>query len=183
MYNDPQCFASQVLSHSLLVVGYDLVAPVPFWILKNSWGTNWGEAGYMRMAIAGGAGICGINFTPVRYPVVAAPNPCGPINPCGGGTCVATPSGDSNTCSDCPINFMPKFNIDGSQSCAPGTRALALDRKTLGVARPALPWTTLEHETLSLALPAPCGRIPVLRPKFVCASLEAYDTTKTEAEH
>ena len=33
----------------------------PYFLLQNSWGTGWGEDGFMRMAITGGRGVCGIN--------------------------------------------------------------------------------------------------------------------------
>jgi hypothetical protein len=32
------------------VVGYDDTADPPFWKLRNSWGTRWGEGGYFRVA-------------------------------------------------------------------------------------------------------------------------------------
>lgn len=33
----------------------------PYWLLQNSWGKDWGEDGFMRIAVTGGNGICGIN--------------------------------------------------------------------------------------------------------------------------
>lgn len=48
-----QC--GSVVDHSVLAVGYT----PEYWILKNSWGTSWGEHGYIR--IARGHNVCGIN--------------------------------------------------------------------------------------------------------------------------
>lgn len=48
-----QC--GSAVDHAALVVGY---TPT-YWILKNSWGTSWGEHGYIR--IARGHNVCGIN--------------------------------------------------------------------------------------------------------------------------
>ena len=77
VYRDPACYTYS-LNHAVLVVGYliagtDHDAPrlaPPFWVIRNSWGTDWGDGGYMRMGIEGGDGICGINVLPPLYPVV-----------------------------------------------------------------------------------------------------------------
>ncbi|CAI5969235.1 unnamed protein product, partial [Closterium sp. NIES-64] len=121
-YNDPACFANQVVNHAVVIVGYDLLAAPPLWLVRNSWGAGWGDQGYMQLAIAGGNGVCGVNTMPAIYPTILGPDPCGPINPCGGGTCKATVGAASkkqvNTCT-CPNNFIPVTNIDKTQTCAP----------------------------------------------------------------
>jgi len=58
------------LDHGVLAVGYGSDNGTPYFLVKNSWGTSWGEQGYIRLADVGdGAGICGCQMAPV-YPTV-----------------------------------------------------------------------------------------------------------------
>jgi C1A family cysteine protease len=57
------------LDHAVLAVGYDMTANPPYWYVKNSWGTWWGEGGYIRLQVVDGYGICGVQMSPA-YPVV-----------------------------------------------------------------------------------------------------------------
>jgi cathepsin L len=61
------------LDHGVLIVGYGIDGANKYYILKNSWGTSWGEKGYMRIVdkptLNGGAGQCGMMLNPC-YPVV-----------------------------------------------------------------------------------------------------------------
>ncbi|XP_049607286.1 cathepsin O isoform X2 [Syngnathus scovelli] len=45
-------------NHAVLVVGYDATGEIPFWIVQNSWGTEWGKEGYVYVKI--GSNLCGI---------------------------------------------------------------------------------------------------------------------------
>ncbi len=52
----------QVGGHAIEIVGWGVDSlmnpPIPFWIIKNSWGTDWGDNGYFRMKR--GNNECGI---------------------------------------------------------------------------------------------------------------------------
>merc|ERR1712224_39511 len=41
------------LDHAVLAVGYDSSS----WKIKNSWGTGWGEAGYIRLRMGNTCGV------------------------------------------------------------------------------------------------------------------------------
>jgi len=45
------------LDHCVQLVGYDLTQSTPFWIVRNSWGADWGESGYIRLQY--GQDTCG----------------------------------------------------------------------------------------------------------------------------
>merc|ERR1711997_454809 len=57
------------LDHGVLAVGYGSDNGTPYWLVKNSWGSSWGDNGYVKIAMVDGAGICGIQMAPV-YPIV-----------------------------------------------------------------------------------------------------------------
>lgn len=60
------------LDHGVLVVGYGEDNGQEYWLVKNSWGADWGEKGYFRLAKHAdttGKGTCGVAMQP-SYPIV-----------------------------------------------------------------------------------------------------------------
>ena len=61
IFADPDC--GTTLNHAALVVGWNRDGGgTPYFIIRNSWGTTWGEQGYMRIRLTDGPGICGMNM-------------------------------------------------------------------------------------------------------------------------
>lgn len=59
------------LDHGVAVVGYGATLDgTKYWIVKNSWGPEWGEKGYIRMerGVSAKEGLCGIAVE-ASYPV------------------------------------------------------------------------------------------------------------------
>lgn len=65
------------LDHGVAVVGYGKTQRgTKYWIVRNSWGAEWGERGYIRM-LRGAKhpeGLCGIAME-ASYPIKSSPNP------------------------------------------------------------------------------------------------------------
>lgn len=59
------------LDHGVTIVGYGVSDDgIKYWLVKNSWGEQWGEQGYVRMQrdVAAKEGICGIAME-ASYPI------------------------------------------------------------------------------------------------------------------
>lgn len=41
VYANTSCFVNGAVNHAVLIVGYNLGAPIPYWILRNSWGRQY----------------------------------------------------------------------------------------------------------------------------------------------
>jgi len=75
VYQDPDC--GDLLDHGVLIVGYgtDVENNLDYWIVKNSWSSNWGDKGYMKMLRnykkygGNSSGMCGIAIQP-SYPII-----------------------------------------------------------------------------------------------------------------
>ena len=60
------------VNHGALIVGYGTENDIDYWLVKNSWGTDWGENGYVKIKRSHSTndiGICGIASS-VSFPLL-----------------------------------------------------------------------------------------------------------------
>jgi len=55
-------------AHAIIILGWGTEGSTPYWIVRNSWGSGWGESGYCRMVMNQNA--CGIETWPEYITVV-----------------------------------------------------------------------------------------------------------------
>jgi C1A family cysteine protease len=64
VFSSSEC--GTALDHAVTLVGYGTESGEDYYLMRNSWGSSWGEAGYMKMAMIGdGPGICGLQMDAV----------------------------------------------------------------------------------------------------------------------
>ena len=70
VYTSDSCGGTPMdVNHAVLAVGYGVENGIPYWLIKNSWGADWGENGYFKMEL--GKNMCGV-ATCASYPTVSA---------------------------------------------------------------------------------------------------------------
>lgn len=68
VYSSKACNnTSQDVNHAVLAVGYGTLDGTDYWLVKNSWGADWGVDGYFM--IERGVNMCGLSDC-VSFPLV-----------------------------------------------------------------------------------------------------------------
>ncbi len=120
--------------HAVLIVGYD--DPGQYFIVKNSWGTGWGEAGYFRIAYSelnsvvgfGDYTIAYVGLNPACSYIASPPSPSS-FAALGGNGSVSV-----DTSSDCPWTASSNDGwitiTSGASGTGPGTVSFLVNSNT-----------------------------------------------------
>ena len=46
------------INHAVAIVGWGSASGQDYWIVRNSWGSGWGDAGHIKIAAQDGSGVC-----------------------------------------------------------------------------------------------------------------------------
>jgi len=78
------CKRDAVLNHAVVLVGYGLDGTKGYWLIRNSWGSDWGMHGYIKLSrstTAKGASFCGMDNSPQEGSACEGEND--PVKVCG----------------------------------------------------------------------------------------------------
>ena len=131
-------------NHAVALVGWDDSPPEGgggVWILRNSWGTNWGESGYMRIRYTSAVVTCAVCYLVYQTPATPTPTPVGFHTPTPTPTITPTPEGfqtptpspapsPSATAAPRAIPFTEDFEEAWSNGAPPGWTKEYLSRTT-----------------------------------------------------
>lgn len=88
------------LNHAVLLVGYTN----SYWKVKNSWGTSWGESGYVRMSNSGSGNCMGLLDQAAYVDVSGSPGPSPPGPAPGPSPPGPSPGPSPGPCATCTYN-------------------------------------------------------------------------------
>merc|ERR1712087_1007756 len=57
-----QCGGPYLVDHTVSIVGFDKSGSAPYWIVRNQWGTRWGNEGYIYLSM--GNNTCQLTTEP-----------------------------------------------------------------------------------------------------------------------